>query len=118
ARQPRALRGAAVISFVSSELHKAFSPWLWHKETADSTVEAVKEKIAARFAELDQRLATRSYLMGEQFTVADAYCYVVANWSRLLGIGLEPYPALDVYLQRVAARPKVREALQAEGLLK
>ncbi|HEY1391992.1 MAG TPA: glutathione S-transferase N-terminal domain-containing protein, partial [Methylibium sp.] len=45
------------ISFVSSELHKAFSPWLWHKETADSTVKAVKEKIATRFAELDQRLA-------------------------------------------------------------
>jgi glutathione S-transferase len=106
------------ITFVSSELHKVFSPWLWHKETADSTVRAVKEKLATRFAELDQHLASRSYLLGEQFTAADAYCYVIVNWSNLLGIGLKAYPALAAYLQRVAARPKVREVLVAEGLLK
>jgi glutathione S-transferase len=106
------------ITFVSSELHKAFSPWLWHKETADSTVKAVKDKLATRFAELDRHLATRSYLLGEQFTAADAYCYVIVNWSHLLGIGLKGYPALSAYLKRVAARPKVREVLVAEGLLK
>jgi glutathione S-transferase len=106
------------ITFVSSELHKAFSPWLWHKETADSTVKAVKDKLATRFAELDRHLAARSYLLGEQFTAADAYCYVIVNWSHLLGIGLKGYPALGAYLQRVAARPKVREVLVAEGLLK
>lgn len=106
------------ITFVSSELHKVFSPWLWHKETADSTVKTAKEKLATRLAELDQRLASRSYLLGEQFTAVDAYCYVIVNWANLLGIGLKGYPSLSAYLQRVAARPKVREVLVAEGLLK
>jgi len=106
------------ITFVGTELHKTFSPWLWHKETADSTVKAVRTKLAARFTELDQRLATRAHLTGDAFTVADAYAFAIVNWCNFLGISLKPYPSLAAYLERVAARPKVREALVAEGLVK
>jgi glutathione S-transferase len=106
------------LTFVSSELHKVFSPWLWHKETADSTAQACREKLALRFAELDRRLVDRDYLLGEQFTVADAYCFTIVNWSNFLGISLKPYPALGAYLARVAARPAVHAALVAEGLAK
>ncbi|MDB5898512.1 MAG: glutathione S-transferase, partial [Ramlibacter sp.] len=60
------------LTFVSTELHKAFSPWLWHKETADSTRRAVKEKIAQRFAEIEQVLSQRAFIASGQFTVADA----------------------------------------------
>jgi glutathione S-transferase len=106
------------LTFVSSELHKVFSPWLWHKETADSTRKAVREKIALRLAEVDQLLATRAFLAGEQFTVADAYAFTIIRWAPMLGIALKPYPNVDAYLQRVAARPAVQAALQAEGLVK
>jgi len=104
------------LALVATELHKVFSPWLWHKETDASTREACKAKLAQRFAELDAHLARREYLMGDTFTVADAYCFTVVNWANFLGIALGAYPALQAYLARVAARPKVREALVAEGL--
>lgn len=103
------------LTFVGSELHKVFSPWLWHKETAESTRAAVKDKLAARFAELDRHLATHQYLVGE-FSVADAYCFTIVNWASILALSLKPYPNLQAYLTRVASRPKVREALVVEGL--
>jgi glutathione S-transferase len=106
------------LAFVSSELHKVFSPWLWHKETAESTRQEAKARLALRFAELDRLLARQDYLLGAAFTVADAYAFAILNWSRLLAVSLQPYPALRAYLARVAARPKVIEALGAEGLLK
>jgi glutathione S-transferase len=106
------------LSFVSSELHKVFSPWLWHKDTAASTRRSVTERIAVRFAELDRRLATQPYLMGQSFSVADAYAFTIVNWSHITGISLKPYPSLAAYQDRIAARPAVIAALRAEGLLK
>jgi glutathione S-transferase len=103
------------LAFVSSELHKTFSPWLWHKETAESTRAAVKDKLAARFAELDRHFASHDYLAGD-FSVADAYCFTIVNWANFLSLSLKPYPQLQAYLTRVASRPRVRDALAAEGL--
>ena len=105
------------LSFVSSELHKTFSPWLWHKETADSTRQSVKDKLATRFAELDALLSKQDYLAGE-YSVADAYAFTIVNWANLLALPLTPYPHLKTYLTRVSARPRVQEALRAEGLVK
>ena len=116
--EPGSARRLAVVewtSFVASELHKTFSPWLWHKETADSTKKAAKDKLAVRFAELDQLLATREFLAGD-YSVADAYAFTIVGWSNFLAIPLTPYPNLQAYLARVAARPAVKEALRAEGL--
>ena len=104
------------LTFVSSELHKAFSPWLFHKETADSTRQAVKERVAARFADLDAHLASRQWLAGDAFTVADAYAFTVVNWTPMVGMSLARYPNLAAYMDRVRARPQVRAALDAEGL--
>ena len=115
---PRSARRLAVVewlTFVSSELHKVFSPWLWHKETADSTKAAVREKLATRFAELDAHFKTNEYLAGE-FSVADAYAFTIINWANLLAVPLKAYPNLQAYLARVAARPRVQDALRAEGL--
>jgi glutathione S-transferase len=105
------------LTFVSSELHKTFSPWLWHAETADSTKQAARDKLAPRFAELDRLLATRPFLTGDSFTIADAYAFTIVNWSNFLKIDLKPYPNLSAFMARVAARPKVREALKAERLI-
>jgi glutathione S-transferase len=105
------------LTFVSSELHKTFSPWLWHAETADSTKQAARDKLGLRFAELDRHLADRAYLTGDTFTVADAYAFTIINWSNALKIDLKPYPSLSAFMARVAARPKVREAMKAERLI-
>lgn len=105
------------LAFVATELHKSFSPWLWHKETADSTQRDVKARLATRLAELDRHLASREYLAGE-FSVADAYAFTIVNWSNYLGIPLSDTPNLKDYLARVSARPAVNAALVAEGLSK
>lgn len=105
------------LTFVSTELHKAFSPWLWHKETADSTRRAVKDKLAERFGELDRLLAGQDWLAGD-FSVADAYAFTIINWANFLAIPLTPYPNLRAYLERVSKRPRVQDTLVAEGLLK
>ncbi|MBX3655964.1 MAG: glutathione transferase GstA [Ramlibacter sp.] len=106
------------LAFVSSELHKVFSPWLWHKETAESTRQACKDKITLRLGELDARLARSAHVAGEAFTVADAYAFAIVNWAPMLGLSLKAWPALTAWMQRVAARPAVQAALRAEGLAK
>ena len=106
------------LTFVSSEMHKVFSPWLWHKETADSTRQACKDKLRARFAELDAHFTGREWLAGDRFTVADAYCFAIMSWAPILGMSLKAHPHLTAWMDRVAARPAVRAALVAEGTLK
>jgi glutathione S-transferase len=105
------------LAFIASELHKGFSPWLWHKETAESTRQSVRSRLAEHFAELDALLAQREFLAGD-YSVADAYAFTILNWTNFLGMPLTPYPQLRTYMARVAARPAVRAALAAEGLLK
>ncbi len=104
------------LTFISSELHKAFSPWLFNPKTPDGAKEMAKEAIAKRFAYFDAHLAGKQYLMGDRFTVADAYLFTVAGWSKYVNIDLAPYANLSAFMARVAARPKVKEALKAEGL--
>lgn len=106
------------LTFVTSELHKVFSPWMFHKETADSTRQAVKEKLAARFAELDARFARQSHLAGEAFSAADVYAFVILRWAPMLGMSFKAYPHLQAWMQRIAARPAVQATLAAEGLAK
>lgn len=106
------------LGFVATELHKVFSPWLWHAETADSTKQACRAKLALCFAELDARLARRDWLALDRFTVADAYAFTIIRWAPMLRIELKPNPNLLAYLARVAERPAVKAALVAEGLAK
>lgn len=103
------------LTFISTELHKGFSPWLWHKETADSTRQAAKAKLAARFVEIDGVLSRSDFLAGT-YSVADAYGFTILNWAHLLGMPLTAYPHLQGWMARVAARPAVQAALRAEGL--
>lgn len=105
------------LSFISSELHKTLSPWLFREGVADSTRQMVRASLAQRFAELDAHFTERPFLAGEHFTVADAYLFTVLNWSSFLHIDLKPYPKVLEFMTRVSARPKVREALTAEGLV-
>jgi glutathione S-transferase len=105
------------LNFVTSELHKSFTP-LFRPNTPEDYVKIVKENLAARFSYLDKHLADRQYLMGETFTIPDAYCFVVTGWSKYKDIDLGRWPNLNAYIGRIAARPKVQEAMKAEGLIK
>lgn len=104
------------LAFVASELHKVFSPWLWHKDTAESTRAAVRAKLATRFAELDALFTERDFLAGE-YSIADAYAFTILNWVNFLGISIDAWPSLQAYLRRVGSRPAVQAALRAEGLV-
>ncbi len=104
------------LNFITSELHKTFSP-LFDPSVPEACKTMAKERLAKRFDWLSTQLEGRDYLLGEQFTVADGYLFTVLGWSKHMGIGLSRWPVLVAYLERVAARPKVREALQAEGLI-
>jgi glutathione S-transferase len=105
------------LGFISTEIHKGFGP-LWNPKMPDAAKAIAKANLAKRLAYLDAHLARSPYLVGERFSIADAYLFTVTNWTNLHGIDLKPYANLAAYMQRVGARPKVQEALRAEGLLK
>ncbi len=75
------------LNFIATELHKTYSPWLFHAEYG-----------------------------AQAQTVADAYLFTVVSWSKFVDVDLSAFPALRAYLERVAKRPAVREAMMAEGL--
>lgn len=105
------------LNFITSEVHKAFSP-LFSKATPAEQRQAAIDKLGTRFDYLVTQLAGKSFLMGEQFTVADAYLFTILNWSNYVKFDLSKWPALTQYLGRVSARPAVQKALREEGLLK
>jgi glutathione S-transferase len=106
------------LTFIGTELHKMFSPWLFHPEHGEIAAAAARARIAEHFAVLDAHLAKHPYLMGESFTAADAYAFAIVGWAKPARTDLAPFANLRDYMERITARPKVQEALRAEGLLK
>jgi glutathione S-transferase len=105
------------LNFITSELHKGFSP-LFTPGTPEDYKPAVRAKLMERFTWTDAQLAGKSYLLGDTFTVADAYLFVVASWGKYVAVDISGLPNLGAFMGRVAARPAVQAALKAEGLLK
>jgi len=103
------------LSFVSSEIHKSFSP-LYNPKYSDDARVLQKERLNLRLGAATKMLAGKDHLMGKTFTVADAYLYTVLRWSPRFGIDLAPWPALQNYMERIAARPAVKAATAEEGL--
>ena len=101
------------LSFISSELHKSFTP-LFRPTTPQAYRVIATENLLKRFEWLDQVLIGQPYLHGDSFTVADAYCYAIVTWSHLHQIDLSGFAHLAAYLERVAMRPSVQAALAAE----
>ena len=109
-------RLAEWLNFITSEIHKSYSP-LFNPDAAPAWKEAARANIAKRLDVIERHLDGRTYLLGERFTVADGYLFTVLNWSGWTKFDLSKWPRVQAYLARVAERPKVREALAAEGLL-
>lgn len=105
------------LNFTTSELHKQFSP-MFAANTPAEYKEILKDKISKRFDWLSGQLQEKDYLLGKQFTVADAYLYTILRWTNFVGLDLKRWPVLAAYAAKVESRPKVQEALVAEGLIK
>jgi len=104
------------LNFISSEIHKQFGP-LFDASTPAAVAEHQRGKIGQRLLYVQDVLNDRAFLMGETFTVADAYLFTMLQWCEPHGIELGIYPNVDDYEDRIAQRPAVRAALSAEGLL-
>ena len=105
------------LNFITSELHKGFSP-LFNPATPEEYKQLARTRLAERLAWVDGQLEGKDYLMGETFTVADAYLFTVAGWGKYVGLDISGLARLSGYMGRVAARPAVQAALKAEGLVK
>jgi glutathione S-transferase len=103
------------LNFIGTELHGGFVP-LWKASSSDAERQASIENLHRNFLYIDRHLVERVYLMGEQFTVADAYGFTILSWAHFHRIDLCDYPHLRAYMKRIADRPRVKEAMGAEGL--
>jgi glutathione S-transferase len=103
------------LNFISTEIHKTFSS-LVDSKAEKSTRERMVVRLARRLSLVEEKLAGRAYLMGDRFSVADAYLYTILRWAPKQGIDLGSLPRIASYVDRVAARPAVIAALEAEGL--
>lgn len=106
-----------MLGYINSEIHKSYSP-LFKADTPDATRRERLEYLRKRYALIEKTLAKQHWLLGDRYTVADAYLFTVTRWAEFVKLDLSVFPALTAFQQRVAARPAVQAALAAEGLIK
>jgi glutathione S-transferase len=99
------------LTFLGTELHKFYSPWLFHPEVGETAQGYARAKIASRYSLIDQHLAGRDYIL-DRFSVADAYLFVMTNWAAFAKTPLDAFPNLRAWFERMKARPAVMEALR------
>ena len=104
------------LNFISSELHKGFSP-LFNPAMPEEAKAIARERLLSRLAHVDKHLAGKDYMMGAAFMLPDAYLFTVLRWTVPLKIDLAAYPNLHAFKGRMEARPAVRAAMKAEGLI-
>lgn len=102
--------------FTATELHKGFSP-LFNPAMPAEAKQVALTRLQERLKFVDGELAGKAFVMGSDYSVADAYLFTVTNWAKPMAIDLAPYPNLLAWRERVAARPAVQAAMKAEGLI-
>lgn len=105
-----------MLNYIATELHKSHFP-LFHRECGEAAAAIYAMKVKNAYDFLSRKLKNSPYLLGDQFTVADAYAFTVINWHSYVNIDLSAWPVLVEYQARVAARPAVQAAMRLEGLL-
>jgi glutathione S-transferase len=106
-----------LLNFTGTEVHVAFHP-LFNPAADDNAKEMARKAVGKKFDWLESRLSDgRAYLTGANFTIADAYAFVVSNWANFTGIDLGTWPNLKAFVERVAMRPATQAAMKAEGLM-
>lgn len=99
------------LNFIGSELHKFYSPWLFHPEVGEMAQDYARSRIAARYALIDAHLAQNEYVLGRSFSIADAYLFVPVNWAGFAKTPLDDFPNTRAWFERVQARPAVQTAI-------
>lgn len=105
------------LAFTATELHKGFAP-LFNPATAEDAKPAARERLMQRMRWVDEQLAGHDFLLGERYSLADAYLFVVCSWGKYVQVDLTELAHLQALMARVSQRPAVQQALRAEGLLK
>lgn len=105
------------LTFIGTEIHKTFSP-LFNPKMPEEGKQIFRDRLLSRYRWVDGQLAGKQYLMGDNFSVADAYFFTVTRWAQPMKIDLSGLPNVQAHQERVAARPAVQEAMRAEGLIK
>lgn len=106
------------LNFISSELHKAFSPFFSGTEMDSARRKIAENRVGKQIAHIERDLEDgRAFLLGKEFSVADAYAFVVLNWSGFINLSLEAFPRTTAYVERLSVRPSVIRAMQSEGLI-
>jgi glutathione S-transferase len=105
------------LNFISTEIHKSYSP-LFSAEVPDAYKTMTKDKLFKRYAYVNDQLKGKQFLVGNNFTVADGYLFTVTNWANFLKLDLSEFREVAAFSDRVNSRPKVLQALKAEGLVK
>ncbi|MDD5366508.1 MAG: glutathione transferase GstA [Gallionellaceae bacterium] len=103
------------LNFIATEIHKTLGALFNPQAGPDWKADRIA-LFTRRAGWLDGQLADRPFLMGTDFSVADAYLFTVLRWCGLMQIDLGPWPGLRGYMARIAERPAVQAAMQAEGL--
>ncbi|OYV81329.1 MAG: glutathione transferase GstA, partial [Acidithiobacillus ferrivorans] len=101
---------------ISTELHKGFSP-LFHPQAPKEWKTVAAAQLGRRLSTVSRQLEGKDWLLGEGFSVADAYLFTVLGWCPHVGIELEQWPVLKAYHSRVSMRPAVQASLKEEGLI-
>ena len=105
------------LGYINSEVHKGFGPFFSPAST-DAVKQAAAENLSKKLNFIQIELGSKSYLLGEQFSVVDGYLFTVLGWLRFAGLSIAQWPALQAYHARIGARPAVLDAMKAEGLIK
>ncbi len=105
------------LTFIGTEIHKTYSP-LFNPKMPEEGKQIFRDRLLSRYRWVDEQLAGKQYLMGDHFTVADAYFFTVTRWAQPMKIDLSAMRNVQAHQERVAARPAVQEAMRAEGLIK
>lgn len=105
------------VNFAATEIHKQLGA-LFNPKMTPEMKEVQLGTIERRFNALEKMLAGKQFIMGDKFTVADAYLFAVLRWTDMLKVDLGKWPNIRNFVARVAARPAVQETMKAEGLLK
>jgi glutathione S-transferase len=105
------------LNFISSELHKSYSP-LFNPAMPEEGKEVFRQRLKMRYRYVNEQLEGKSYLMGDAFSVPDAYLFTITNWAPRVGIDITDLANLQAFQKRMAGRSAVQEAMKAEGLIK
>lgn len=105
------------LGYINSEVHKGYGPF-FNPASTDEMKNAAKQALGKKFEWIQEQLAGKPFLLGDQFSVADGYLFVILGWTKIVGIDLGQWPGLKAFHERVGGRPAVQAALKAEGLSK